>query len=1027
MAPSDNGRAGQKGAAAQEAVLKGNHMWSVDQVIDFFKVDVKQGLTKQQVEENRQKFGKNELPDEEGTPLWKLILQQFEDTLVIILIFAAIISFILAFFEEDPDERFTAFVEPFVIVVILVANATVGVLQESSAEKAVEALKQYEVSHASVRRDGVVLHIDSDDVVPGDVIELEAGQCVPADVRLIALRSSVVDCDQSILTGEGENVGKYTHAVDKPHALAQDKVNTLFSGTNVVRGKGIGIVIGTGLNTEKGKIHEKLTEKEEAPFPLKERLDQFGNHLSITIGILCVIVWLINIGNFNNPAFGGWVRGAIYYFKIAISLAVAAIPEGLPAVVTTCLALGTQRMAKKQAIVRALPAVETLGCTSVICSDKTGTLTTNQMSVHNFFTMNASGGFMEFEVEGISYEPQMKDRQFKVESISSGAPNKPHQSLSVVQAMAICSVCNESNISYNQEGRYVAIGQSTEAAMRVVVEKVGVPSGEDLSNRSPNDRAMAANKIYDNYFDKHATLEFNRDRKSMSVLVTPKNIPGFEEGRDCLLVKGAWDNVLNRCAYVSNDGKKVPLRDDTKEMIFEKVQAYCTGPHAYRCLALAIADEDLPSSDVISSADSSEFIKYESKMTFVGVVGILDPPRAEVPDAIERCYKAGIDVIVITGDNVDTATAICRKIGVLSKTEDVKGKAFTGQEFKLMSDQEKLDAVKEARLFSRVEPVDKQELVRCLQAQHKIVAMTGDGVNDAPALKSANIGLAMGTGTSVAKGASAMILADDNFATIVSAIEEGRSIYNNTKQFIRYLICSNIGEVVAIFITAVWGLPEVLLPVQLLWVNLVTDGFPAIALGFNPAEDGIMEEYPRPKDEPIVSGYTLLRYLITGIYIGIATVFGMIWHFVYSDQGPHLEFHELFEWARCEGVKCDIFEDNTPNTISLSILVAIEMFAALNSLSSRQSILSKHGNPFNNFYLIGAIALSFSLHFVILYVPILAKIFQIEPLTFYEWQHVILFSAPVILLEEIIKFVDRNFGKKVVKVTRGVDGKSKSE
>ena len=461
MAPSDNfEKIAQEGASAQEKDLKGNHAWSVQQVVDFFKVDVENGLSEEQVNENRRKYGRNEFPHEEGTPLWKLILQQFEDTLVIILIFAAIISFILAFFEEDPDERFTAFVEPFVIVVILVANATVGVLQESSAEKAVEALKEYEVSHASVRRHGQVIHLDSEEVVPGDVIELEAGQCVPADVRLIALRSSVVDCDQAILTGEGENVGKYTHAVDKPHALAQDKVNTLFSGTNVVRGKGIGIVIGTGLNTEKGKIHEKLTEKEEAAFPLKERLDEFGNQLSITIGILCVIVWLINIGNFDNPAFGGWVRGAIYYFKIAISLAVAAIPEGLPAVVTTCLALGTQRMAKKNAIVRALPAVETLGCTSVICSDKTGTLTTNQMSVHNFFTINNAGQFNEFEVEGISYEPQMADRQFKVDPISPGAPAVARQSLGVNQAMAICALCNESNISYN-DGRYVAVGQST--------------------------------------------------------------------------------------------------------------------------------------------------------------------------------------------------------------------------------------------------------------------------------------------------------------------------------------------------------------------------------------------------------------------------------------------------------------------------------------------------------------------------------------------------------------------------------------
>jgi magnesium-transporting ATPase (P-type) len=331
--------------------------------------------------------------------------------------------------------------------------------------------------------------------------------------------------------------------------------------------------------------------------------------------------------------------------------------------------------------------------------------------------------------------------------------------------------------------------------------------------------------------------------------------------------------------------------------------------------------------------------------------------------------------------------------------------------------------VRNARLFSRVEPLDKQELVRCLHKLQKIVAMTGDGVNDAPALKSADIGLAMGTGTSVAKGASAMILADDNFATIVAAIEEGRSIYNNTKQFIRYLICSNIGEVVAIFLTAVWGLPEVLLPVQLLWVNLVTDGFPAIALGFNPAEDGIMDEYPRPKDEPIVSGYTLLRYLVTGTYIGCATVFGMIWHFLYSDHGPHIQFSELFLWSHCEEhpIGCAIFEDNTPNTIALSILVTIEMFAALNSLSSRQSILSRHGNPFNNLYLIAAISLSFSLHFVILYVPLLARVFQIEPLTLHEWEYVILISLPVILLEEIIKFLDRNFGMQRVKVNRGAD------
>ena len=515
----------------------------------------------------------------------------------------------------------------------------------------------------------------------------------------------------------------------------------------------------------------------------------------------------------------------------------------------------------------------------------------------------------------------------------------------------------------------------------------------------------------------------------MSVLVHNKSkLPGLT-GR-ALLVKGAWDNVLARCSKVSQGGKEVPLDKALRQKIEKTVQGYCEGEHAFRCLSLAIINDPKHSDKEILNASSEDFEKFETDMTFVGVVGILDPPREEVYDAINRCYHAGIDVIVITGDNMNTAASICRKIGVFGPNESMEGKAFTGKEFKAMTGQQRIDAVKEARLFSRVEPVDKQELVRSLHRLNKIVAMTGDGVNDAPALKSADIGIAMGSGTAVAKGASAMILADDNFATIVAAIEEGRSIYNNTKQFIRYLICSNIGEVVAIFVTAVTGLPEVLLPVQLLWVNLVTDGFPAVALGFNPPEIGIMEDPPRPKDEPIVSGYTLVRYLITGTYIGFATVGGMLWHYMYSDLGPKLSFDVLTDWSDCDddgGMDCTAFESKSPNTISLSILVTIEMFAALNSLSSRQSILSRNGNPFNNLYLLAAISLSFSLHFVILYVPILAKIFQIVPITWYEWKHVLLLSAPVILLEEIIKFVDRNFGRTVAKVERGVDGKVKKD
>jgi len=391
-------------------------------------------------------------------------------------------------------------------------------------------------------------------------------------------------------------------------------------------------------------------------------------------------------------------------------------------------------------------------------------------------------------------------------------------------------------------------------------------------------------------------------------------------------------------------------------------------------------------------------------------VGILDPPRESVKPSIQRCKDAGIRVIVITGDNKSTASAICRKIGVFEEHEDIEGKAFTGVEFKALSMEQKRECVKYAKLFARVEPADKQDLVKLLHQNDEVVAMTGDGVNDAPALKEADIGLAMGSGTAVAKGASKMILKDDNFSTIVDAVEEGRNIYNNTKQFIRYLICSNIGEVVAIFITAISGLPEVLLPVQLLWVNLVTDGLPAIALGFNPPESDIMSQKPRPRKDPIVSTSTFLRYFIIGMYIGLATVSGMIWWFMMYEDGPHLSFDQLFMWSSCdEGstIDCSIFKNRNPATMSLSVLVTIEMFTALNSISERQSLLSKRSHPFANLYLVGAMCVSFGLHFCILYIPFLQKIFSVAPLNLAEWEMVFFLSFPVILVDELVKFFYR--------------------
>ncbi|XP_070573118.1 calcium-transporting ATPase sarcoplasmic/endoplasmic reticulum type-like isoform X2 [Ptychodera flava] len=981
------------------------HMKSVDEILQYFNVNESQGLSPEQVKSQQEKYGPNELPAEEGKSLWQLVLEQFDDLLVKILLLAAIISFILAIFEEEED-KVTAFVEPFVILLILIANAIVGVWQERNAESAIEALKEYEPEIAKVIRSdkSTVQRIKARDLVPGDIVEISVGDKVPADIRLTTINSTTLRTDQAILTGESVSVIKHTQPIPDEKAVNQDKKNILFSGTNIAQGKCKGIVFGTGLNTEIGKIRTTLTETETERTPLQQKLDEFGEQLSKVISIICVAVWAINIGHFSDPSHGGsWIKGAIYYFKIAVALAVAAIPEGLPAVITTCLALGTRRMAKKNAIVRSLPSVETLGCTSVICSDKTGTLTTNQMSVSRMFVIEHARGdkvdLLEFNISGTTYEP-------KGDVTLNGSKIHTPNYESLIELAQICSLCNDSSVDFNDaKNVYEKVGEATETALTVLVEKLNV-FGVDLSGMDKHQLASACNQMFSKRWTKQFTLEFSRDRKSMSVFCVPS-----QGGTPKMFVKGAPEGILERCTHIRVGNDKVPLTSAIKQQLKTTIEGYGTGRDTLRCIGLATVDNPVKREDM-DLENAANFIHYESNMTFVGCVGMLDPPRKEVMASIKACRHAGIRVIVITGDNKATAEAICRRIGVFTEYESTEGLSYSGREFDALSPVEQRNAAMRARLFSRVEPAHKSKIVEYLQGEGEISAMTGDGVNDAPALKKAEIGIAMGSGTAVAKTASEMVLADDNFSTIVAAVEEGRAIYNNMKQFIRYLISSNIGEVVSIFLTAALGLPEALIPVQLLWVNLVTDGLPATALGFNPPDLDIMEKLPRGPREPLISGWLFFRYMAIGIYVGAATVGASVWWFMAYEGGPKLSYWQLSHHLQCplepdnfKGLDCEIFEDPHHMTMALSVLVTIEMLNALNSLSENQSLIAMP--PWSNIWLLMAIALSMSLHFVILYVDFMSLVFQITPLNLAEWMAVIKISLPVILLDETLKFVAR--------------------
>jgi len=756
------------------------HHEKTENVIADLKTDVQQGLSSQQAQERLLQYDENRLQEKKKKTNWQRFLDQFKDVMILILIAAAVISFVIACVEGNPKEFF----EPVLILLIVVMNAVMGVMQESKAEKALDALKSLSAPHARVIRNGEEQVIDAAKLVPGDVIRLEAGDFVPADARLI--RSVSLKSEESALTGESVPSEKDAEAMVKADAPLGDRTNMVFSGCSITYGTATAIVTATGMNTEMGKIANLLDQEEEGQTPLQQKLAQLGKYLGVVALAACAIILVVGLVN-GIPV--------MEIFMTAVSLAVSAIPEGLPAIVTIVLSIGVQRMVKKNAIIRRLPAVETLGSASIICSDKTGTLTQNRMTLVKAYL----------------------DKEQKTEEISNA------NSEDVRAFLRLGTLCCDGSVSFHgTEEKH--IGDPTETAIVLAAHKNGMPKDE-LNRQYP----------------RLGEIPFDSDRKLMTTICRM-------DGKLVAIVKGAFDRMAPLC--IAGDMKAARRAND--EM----------SSNALRVLAIACRELDEMPEKIIPET-------LERDLTFMGLVGMIDPPRPEAKEAVKTCRKAGIKPVMITGDHVVTASAIARELGILEQDD----RSITGAELDAMTDAE-LDAqVEKISVYARVSPENKIRIVKAWQRKGEVVSMTGDGVNDAPALKAADIGCAMGiTGTDVAKGAADMTLTDDNFATIVDAVREGRGIYANIRKVVGFLLGTNIGEVVTVFAAMLLWHKTPLLSMQLLWINLVTDSLPAIALGMEPVEDDIMEQKPKARDEGIFAHGLGLRTAIQGIMFGMLSL-----------------------------------------------------------------------------------------------------------------------------------------------------------
>ena len=896
------------GVQSQEGLLHDvdPSLTEANEVAKALDVDTNTGLSSAEAQRRLEKFGPNQLASAPPVPKWKKFLAQFQDPLVYLLLAATVISLIAWFIERSHGTA--GEVLPFdaiVIILILIVNAVLGYIQEARAEQAVEALAQMTAPQTSVLRDGKIVHINTADVVPGDIVVLGEGDTVSADGRLFAAASLRIA--EASLTGESVPVGKKPDTLDSAKALG-DRTNMIFNGTSVTQGTGRAIVTGTGMNTQVGKIADMLSQTDDEDTPLQKEM----THVSKILGIaVCIIAAVVLVALFITQGFHKMPDDLIDSLLLAVSLAVAAVPEGLATILTVVLALGVQRMAKHNAIVKKLSSVETLGSASVICSDKTGTLTRNEMTVERIVTPSG-----EVQLTGTGYEPKGKMLGMGGDAIEESAPVNAE----ALRTIAVGAFANDGDLRQNDAGQWEIVGDPTEVSLVVASRKIKA------------DRALGK-------LDRVAEVPFTSERKRMAVIGKDSS----DNGNLSVYAKGAPDVLLGYCTRIAVGDAVRPMTEGDRQEILATVErlsgeAYRTLGEAYRPLGTTSL-ADIPgiktnaAGQVTDISEQSDVI--ERDLIWAGMVGIIDPPRTEVRDSVAEAHRAGIRTVMITGDHPLTAARIASDLGIIEKG----GKALTGDQLDAMPDEAAFDkATSEVSVYARVAPEHKLKIVESLQRQGNIAAMTGDGVNDAPAVKSADIGVAMGiTGTEVTKESAKMILADDNFSTIVAAVREGRVIFDNIRKFLRYLLSSNVGEVFTVFggvmLAGVLGITQPgtagvavpLLATQLLWINLLTDAAPALAMGVDPQTDDVMARSPRKLTDRVIDRDMWIDIAFIGIIMAAVTLIGMDMHLeggLFTDRsigGTH-EFQMI-----------------EARTMGFTILVFAQLFNAIASRSARQS------------------------------------------------------------------------------------------